>query len=190
MNVSKKHIRQLYREKRLALSVDDIKQLSIQIGDVLQQSGCLNTLRNGHFFMPIDKNKEPNCLLIQQQLTPDFQWHTGIVKGTTMQHVAVDKHTQYVLNEWQIPEPIATTFVHPAHFDFVLIPLLAVDNKGNRVGYGKGYYDQFLKECNPNCKLIGVSFFEPISETLITDQWDIPLHHCVTPKRMHTFTVQ
>ena len=43
----------------------------------------------------------------------------------------------------------------------MIIPLLAFDNKGARVGYGKGLYDRFLAQCNPNCIKIGVSLFEP-----------------------------
>ena len=67
------------------------------------------------------------------------------------------------------------------------MPLLAFDKKGNRVGYGKGFYDQFLSKCHPETIKIGVSFFE--SETLFSDtlSTDIQLDYCVTPTKVYNF---
>ena len=69
----------------------------------------------------------------------------------------------------------------------VFVPLLAFDEKGNRVGYGKGFYDQFLSKCQPETIKIGLSFFE--SETLISDtlSTDIQLDYCVTPTKVYNF---
>ena len=66
-------------------------------------------------------------------------------------------------------------------------PLLAYDKNGNRVGYGKGFYDKFLAECNPNTIKIGLSFFEP--EELISDinTSDVQLNYCVTPNKTFKF---
>ncbi len=69
----------------------------------------------------------------------------------------------------------------------VFVPLLAFDEKGHRVGYGKGFYDKFLSECKPEVLKIGLSFFE--SETLISDvlTTDIQLDLCVTPSKIYNF---
>ena len=71
--------------------------------------------------------------------------------------------------------------------EVVFIPLLAYDKNGNRVGYGKGFYDKFLAECHPNTIKIGLSFFEP--EEIISDVTtsDIQLNYCVTPNRIIKF---
>jgi len=71
--------------------------------------------------------------------------------------------------------------------EVVFIPLLAYDKNGNRVGYGKGFYDKFLAECNPNTIKIGLSFFEP--EELISDinTSDVQLNYCVTPNKTFKF---
>ena len=69
----------------------------------------------------------------------------------------------------------------------VLTPLLAFDKKGNRVGFGKGYYDKFFSQCRSDVIKIGLSFFE--AEDLIDDinSYDIPLNFCVTPQTVYRF---
>jgi 5-formyltetrahydrofolate cyclo-ligase len=52
----------------------------------------------------------------------------------------------------------------------VFVPLLAFDKKGNRVGYGKGFYDAFLSKCKPETIKIGLSFFE--AEETIDDVFE------------------
>ena len=65
--------------------------------------------------------------------------------------------------------------------------MIAFNITGNRVGYGKGFYDKFLSECNPETIKIGLSFFEP--EELISDvlEGDIKLDYCVTPNSVFKF---
>jgi 5-formyltetrahydrofolate cyclo-ligase len=69
----------------------------------------------------------------------------------------------------------------------VFVPLLAVDLKGQRIGYGKGYYDQFLATINPKVIKIGLSIFEPIAQ-IPSESFDIPLDYCITPKNMFNFS--
>jgi 5-formyltetrahydrofolate cyclo-ligase len=71
--------------------------------------------------------------------------------------------------------------------DVVFVPLLAYDTLGNRVGYGKGFYDTFLSECKPDVLKIGLSFFEP--ENIIEDlnQNDIKLDICINPSHIYRF---
>jgi len=65
--------------------------------------------------------------------------------------------------------------------DAVLIPLLAFDNQGFRVGYGGGFYDRFLPACRPEALKVGLSFFDPVDVIEDKDQYDIPMDYCVTP---------
>jgi 5-formyltetrahydrofolate cyclo-ligase len=80
--------------------------------------------------------------------------------------------------EWQLADTV---------FDVVLVPLLAVDERGQRVGYGGGYYDRFLSQCRPDCRKIGLSLFEPVAD--IADVWpgDVRLDGVVTPERVYLF---
>jgi 5-formyltetrahydrofolate cyclo-ligase len=72
--------------------------------------------------------------------------------------------------------------------DVVFIPLLAFDEKGNRVGYGKGFYDRFLAKCRPETVKIGLSFFEATPEITDVSPDDIRLDWCVTPEKVYSFS--
>lgn len=69
----------------------------------------------------------------------------------------------------------------------VLIPLLAFDKNGYRVGYGKGFYDRFLAECRPDVVKVGLSVFEPIDEITDLNEFDIKMDFCITPNRVWQF---
>jgi 5-formyltetrahydrofolate cyclo-ligase len=69
----------------------------------------------------------------------------------------------------------------------VLVPLLALDKSGHRVGYGKGFYDKFLAECRIRCQRIGISLFQPIDMIEDVGEDDITLTHCLTPSGVLKF---
>ena len=104
-----------------------------------------------------------------------------------MTHFLLTDNTKIKKNEYNIPEPVDGIEVPSKKIDVVFVPLLAYDKKGNRVGYGKGFYDKFLSECKPDVIKIGLSFFEP--EELIADifEGDIKLDYCVSPNGFYQF---
>jgi 5-formyltetrahydrofolate cyclo-ligase len=69
----------------------------------------------------------------------------------------------------------------------VLVPLLAYDGKGNRLGFGKGHYDTFLGSLPHSVIKIGLSFFPP-EDTLPVEPHDIPLNYCITPEQVWAFS--
>ncbi|MGC4022748.1 MAG: 5-formyltetrahydrofolate cyclo-ligase, partial [Cyclobacteriaceae bacterium] len=71
--------------------------------------------------------------------------------------------------------------------DIVIVPLLAFDAAGNRVGYGKGFYDQFLKTCRKDCKKIGLSLFEASQDLISNEEHDVKLDYAITPKGVTSF---
>jgi 5-formyltetrahydrofolate cyclo-ligase len=99
-------------------------------------------------------------------------------------------HTEDLLfttNSWGIAEPVDGTVVDAKEIDLVLVPLLAFDTTGNRVGYGKGYYDKLLAQCRRDVLKVGFSYFEPVDKITDSASFDIPLSYCVTPHRIYEF---
>jgi 5-formyltetrahydrofolate cyclo-ligase len=85
------------------------------------------------------------------------------------------------------PKVDSELLVHPQKIDFWIVPLLACDTRGNRVGYGKGYYDKTLAEANPKAPRVGVSWFNPIELIEDINEFDVPLTHLVTPSKVFCF---
>ena len=107
-----------------------------------------------------------------------------------MTHFLVNKDTVFVKNKFNISEPYNAELIDIEKIDVVFIPLLAFDNKGNRVGYGKGFYDRFLHKCKPDCIFIGVSFFEAENEIDGIALEDFKLNFCVLPTQIISFINQ
>ena len=106
--------------------------------------------------------------------------------GQTEQFIYKEDMTM-VINKFGVKEPSDGDQIDATFIDMVLTPLLAFDKKGNRVGFGKGYYDKFFSQCRSDVIKIGLSFFE--AEDLIDDinSYDIPLNFCVTPQTVYRF---
>lgn len=150
-------------------------------------------------FLPIERQKEVNTWLIVRRLWQDFPHIrvaapvTDLVAGT-MDHYAITPTTAFTPSRYGIPEPPRNSSfsrfggpIPPSSFDLVLVPLLAFDKTGNRVGYGGGFYDRFLPECRPDCFKIGLSLFEPVNRIDDVFEGDIRLDGCITPERIWSF---
>lgn len=187
--MNKNELRQKYKDLRLNLSEDDIEDWSLQIANQLIR---LDIWQHSfyHLFLPIEKQKEINTEYILQILAgkdKNIVLSKSDFETREMTHFLLTDNTTIKKNKYDIPEPVDGLEVPVSKIDVVFVPLLAFDEKGNRVGYGKGFYDIFLAECKPEILKIGLSFFE--SEALISDvlPTDIQLDLCVTPTRIYNF---
>lgn len=81
-------------------------------------------------------------------------------------------------------EPIAgTQEFDPAEADVCLIPGVVFDEKGNRIGYGKGYYDRFLKKLPPRVPTLGLAYDCQVIDAIPAEKNDVPVQYLVTPSR-------
>ncbi len=78
------------------------------------------------------------------------------------------------------PDPDKFSFVHPEAIDIVIVPGIAFDRVGNRIGYGKGYYDSFLSLLSHSQLKIGLCFDFQIFDKLPYDSFDVPVDCVIT----------
>jgi len=183
--MTKQEIRIQLINRRQALTDTEYNQLSQNLCTIFFSKIDLSTTKTLHIFLPIISKKEPNTWLIIDRLSKDFpNVRISIPKmkdENTLINFYFEGRNQIKESKWKIPEPQFGTITPIDSIDLVIVPLLAFDLNGNRVGYGKGFYDRFLKECRPDCKKVGISFFEPIVEISDISMNDVKLDRVVTP---------
>ena len=191
--MNKTELRKIYQARRKALSEEEAGHLSREICEEFFQQVNLNDVQHLHIFLPIAHHKEINTWLIIRKLQNEYP-HTGIVVSSTdwknkrMEHFHLHPHTELKESSLGIPEPVAGEFCPSEKIDLVLLPLLAFDLSGNRVGYGAGFYDRFLASCLLGTKKIGLSFFEATPEPISdTNPLDIPMDACICPGKTFYF---
>lgn len=189
--MTKKEIRTLYKQKRNEISQIQANKLQDLLLIRFQQLS-LPFLQYLHTYLPMDIQKEVDTYPIMEFLRFTNPGITFVVPKTdftefTMTNYVFDDNTVLVKNQYDIMEPANGAIVDTELIDLVLVPLLAFDEKGNRVGYGKGFYDRFLAACRPDVIKIGLSFFEAETQIIDTGEFDIPLNYCITPQKVYEF---
>ncbi|WMI69254.1 5-formyltetrahydrofolate cyclo-ligase [Mangrovimonas sp. YM274] len=188
--MTKSELRSLYKSKRAALSEDEVDQLSIDIANQLLRMDIWNHSFY-HLFLSIASKKEIQTDFILNILSgkdKNIVISKSDFKSGTMTNFLLTDNTVIKVNAYGIPEPEDGIEIANDKLNVIFIPLLAFDEKGQRIGYGKGFYDRFLVNCNPSAIKIGLSFFEAESQFEDMHEADIPLDYCVTPKNIYTFS--
>ena len=189
-------LRQHFLAQRRALSTEDVASQSRAIIERLFETFLADTEKPTtiHTFLPIARQNEVDTWPIIRRIQQDFpnvQVAVPVTDTTVNQltHFILTPETLLIENQWGILEPESGScpVVGSQQIDMVLIPLLAFDTLGHRVGYGKGYYDRFLAECRPDCLKAGLSLFEPVEQIGDVEPTDVRLDACVTPERVCFF---
>ncbi|MBN3520622.1 5-formyltetrahydrofolate cyclo-ligase [Algoriphagus lutimaris] len=190
MSTEKERIRQLFRDKRKSLSIEEVQRRSQLICRQFQFWFNLHPeIFHIHIYLPIAHQNEINTLLIRDFLMDKGKSiYTSVVKAGTLQldTVKIDSNTVFAINKWGIPIPENSKPISPNKIQLVLIPLLAFDIKGNRIGFGKGYYDVFLSGLDEKVLKVGLSFFDPVAH-IPSETHDIPLDYCITSEKVFNF---
>ncbi len=187
--MTKAALRKKYQSLRNDLNPEQIEELSLDIANQSLKLPIWNKTYY-HLYLPIIHKKEVNTeyiLQILQGKDKEVVLSKSDFENNKMIHFLLTENTTIKTNVWGIPEPMNGLEVPVHQIQVVFIPLLTFDTTGQRVGYGKGFYDQFLAQCSPETLKIGLSFFEhenKIEDILPTD---IPLDYCITPTQTYRF---
>ena len=180
--------REKYRNLRKQLPESERLDMSVEIANNLLKFNIWE-LKTFHLFMTIVENKEVDTkpifdLLIGKEkeiIVPKINTNSN-----TLDSYIFDEKTVFNMSNFRIPEP-KNGILFKGKIDVVILPLLAYDLNGNRIGYGKGFYDNFLSNLKSEPLKIGISYFSPV-KSLESNNHDINLDYCITPNEIFSFS--
>ena len=189
--MNKKVLRKVYLEKRKTLTASEHQKRSESVCTSALSLLKEYSVKNIHLFLPILHQREVDTLPILNFLikNPLFQ---PIVSATNfktkeMNHFLVDDFTKFNQDRFGIPTPINAKQVSVEDIDIVLCPLISFDRLGNRIGYGGGYYDRFLRGCRGDIKIIGLALTPPLDLIPFTESHDYQMHACINHDQVFKF---
>lgn len=184
-------LRTAIKQQRAALSASEINQASQAIAAQL-------------IVHPYYQNAENLACYVahQGEINPKFIWeqawqdHKNVFLPVL--DATRDKHLQFVRyragdelikNRFGILEPDINQqdTIVATELDLIIMPLVAFDSHGHRIGMGSGYYDRtlaFMQQRPATPKLIGIAYDFQQIETISPTQWDIPLDNVITPSNL------
>jgi 5-formyltetrahydrofolate cyclo-ligase len=187
MKLPKSELRKIYTEKRKSMSSTEVEDLSKSIFKQFLEAFDMSKVKNVHIFLPIKQKNE-----VSTWEFIEYFWDKGIsvfvpkMAQNEIKTIQLKPDTPLKENGWGILEP-EDDFVEDIKYDIVITPLLYCDNQGNRVGYGKGFYDMFFSKTDHSALKVGVSFFPPAALISDVSEQDVPLDYLVTPTEVLSF---
>lgn len=182
-------MREKYRNLRAGLSGDKVEELSLEIANNLLRLPIWDK-DFYHLFLTIAEKKEIETepiLHILQGKDKNVVVSKSDFETREMNNYLLTDTTVIKMNSWNIPEPVDGIEIPASKIDVVFVPLLAFDTIGHRVGYGKGFYDNFLSGCRQDVIKVGLSFFKPEEEIPGILSSDVAMDFCVTPTETYVF---
>lgn len=186
---TKKILRAQFKQMRIDLGETAREQAAVAVANQLKTILQPNWQRL-HVYLPISRlyelDTEPLIALLWG-LNREIVVSVADFETSQMKHFLLDEETRLLPNAWGIPEPVNGKAIEVASIDAVIIPLLAADQHGYRLGYGKGFYDRFLATC-PHAKRIGIGYFNLIEKVPEVHEFDQKLHYYIHPNGIHNWT--
>ncbi len=191
----KKILRKRLNAERKALSQAEIVSKSKQVFEKWLARFSMKPVMYLHLYQHIKQSNELHTHHYMDYVRSKYD-HVRLVVPiidpytNSLWHVELSNDIEMEINPWGIPEPkFPHRKIFPMQLDMVLVPMLGFDMQGNRLGYGKGYYDRFLRLLNPQCLKIGLCLEQgKVDEGLPTEEHDIPMDYIVSELAVYHFS--
>ena len=171
--MNKKEMRAIIRAQKRAMTEEQIVSASQNLGVLFRNSELYKNAKSIYGYLPY--NQEVRTTPILEQAIRDGK-RVAVPKcyGEEMRFLWLDDLTQVAPGYANIPEPIADEPIADDTTALVLMPGLAFDPQGHRIGYGGGFYDRFLAE-EPDHPTLALCYGFQMVEHLETEEFDIPV---------------
>lgn len=181
----KESLRQRLLKKRKAISDSEFREASAEIIEKLRQQSEFKKAKTVHCYVSINDRREVNTHdLIKEMLSADKEVVVPVTnfQEGTLDHIRLLSYDKLQENKWGVLEPGGGESISPAKLELVIVPMVGGDEQCNRIGYGEGFYDQFLKDIS--CPKIGLLFEKNVINQLPIEDFDVPLDKIITEARI------
>lgn len=182
--MTKDELREQMRTKRRSLTNDFIAVSSSKILKNVFSLDCVRTASTLCTF--ISAFREPDTLEILKKLwSENYKAIVPIsdMKSGTLSLSYIDSMDDLHIGAYGILEPSVIKNADPKAFDVILVPALAFDKNGVRIGFGKGYYDRLLSEVN--AVKVGLCYDFQLHESIPSEEHDVAMDYIVTEKEIY-----
>jgi 5-formyltetrahydrofolate cyclo-ligase len=173
-------LRTEFRQKRQQLSASEQRTAQSKCCKALIANPHFKAANRIGFYLANDGEVSPQCALNYALKSGKRCYLPRITPRSTLEFAAVYSDSHFVKNHYAIDEPVGDETCPIAELDLLLLPLVAFDKAGNRLGMGGGYYDRALAQrSNTKPRLIGLAHCCQEAPALAVDSWDIPLESII-----------
>lgn len=173
--MKKNEIRRKVKSLRLMLDEKDKMEAADKVFELLEKTAA---------FLMADK------ILMYHSLPDELSTHTFLKKWNSVKHFYLPRvngvdleilpydQTRLELGAFHIEEPTGEDTVNVSEIELIIVPGVAFDRKGNRLGRGKGFYDRLLR--NSRAAKIGVGYNFQLVEEIPVEEHDVPMNMIIT----------
>ena len=171
--MDKAELRRMIREKKRAMTTEEIESRSMQLGEKFAASEQYREAKTIYGYLPY--NQEVRTIpMLERALSDGKRVAVPKVYGEEMKFIYMDDLSKIEKGYAGIPEPVANGPVADDPTALVLMPGLAFDPMGHRIGYGGGFYDKFLAG-EPGHPTVALCYEFQMLPALETEEFDIPV---------------
>jgi 5-formyltetrahydrofolate cyclo-ligase len=181
----KQSLREKILKDRGLISESVWEKHSKQITESLLAEKFYNQASIAHTYLSMNDRREVSTdLLLERLLSSDKRVVVPITNfdTNTLSHAEIHSTSDLKKNKWGVREPVGSGKFDVGELDLVIVPMVAADRNGNRLGYGKGFYDQFLSKIN--AKKVGLVFSDFLYDDIPTEKFDEKLDVIITEEEM------
>lgn len=186
--MDKRECRKRLLQKRNEMSLKDAKERS---GSICEKLKALPEFRHVMVYLATGNECDLDSY-IDEMMKKGVSVYVPVCTGKGIMEASLLKNTKEDLEIGtfgiRAPKKEAQRFVSPEILDAVIVPGVGFDQKGNRLGFGGGFYDRYLPQTRPDCKKIAVCYEIQLLEDVCPEKHDFPMDGIVTEKTIYLLT--
>ncbi|MDR9419688.1 5-formyltetrahydrofolate cyclo-ligase [Gracilimonas sp.] len=182
----KEELRDRVLSQRKEMPEEEWEEKSQSITRKLTESDFFNDAKVVHTYVSMNERREVNTDELIEKL---FESEKKVVVPVTnfsdhsLTHIELRSFGELISNKWGVREPeIKENQVQEEDLDLIVIPMAAGDRKGNRLGYGQGFYDRFLEQTNG--LKVGFVFSDFLFDDIPAEEFDVKMDVIITENEL------